>query len=166
MSKPHLRHFLKDKEARALLNEVSPGLRSALANVFSSETMFEVVEAMFGQVFLANSRPLLFKKGNRVYPTLLFREYFDVAPKVVVDMGAVPFVCKGADVMRPGIVRFDGDFKSGDCVYVVDVNHGKALVLGEAVLDKAVAESAKQGVVLRNIHFVGDKIWDFAKQLL
>jgi PUA domain protein len=80
-------------------------------------------------------------------------------------MGAIPYVCNGADVMAPGIVRFEGEFGKGDLVLVVDEKHGKPLALGEILYDSENAKSIKQGVVIRNIHFVSDKIWNFAKTL-
>jgi PUA domain protein len=86
-------------------------------------------------------------------------------PKIVVDMGAVPYVCKGADVMAPGIVRVEGEFGVGDLVLVVDVNHGKMLVIGEALYDAENARKVEKGAVVKSLHFVGDKIWDKAKTL-
>ncbi len=161
-----LRHFLKDREAKVLLGEVSSGLGVDLASVLHGKIGLEEVKLDFGEVFLVGGRPLLFKvAGGRVFPTLLFSEFFGLAPRVVVDMGAVPYVCKGADVMRPGVVRFEGDFKVGSCVFVVDVKFGKALAVGEATLDKNAAECAKQGIVVRNVHYVGDKVWSFLKQV-
>jgi PUA domain protein len=86
-------------------------------------------------------------------------------PKIVVDMGAVPYVCKGADIMAPGIVRIEGEFSRGDLVLVVDVKHGKMLVLGEALYDGESAKKVKKGAVVKSLHFVSDKIWETAKTL-
>jgi PUA domain protein len=86
-------------------------------------------------------------------------------PKVVVDMGAVPHVCGGANVMAPGVVRFEGEFGKGDLVLVVDERHGKPIAIGEVVHDRNTAKKVSQGIVVRNIHFVGDKIWNFVKTL-
>jgi PUA domain protein len=80
-------------------------------------------------------------------------------------MGAVPYVCKGANVMKPGIRRFEGEFAKGDLVFIVDERYGKPLAIGEILLGKIEAEGATQGVVIRNVHFVGDRIWNFLKEL-
>ncbi len=101
----------------------------------------EVVESEVGEVYLIGGKPLFFKAGDKVLPTLLFSEFTAKAPKIVVDMGAVPYVCKGATVMAPGIVRIEGEFGKGDLVLVVDVKFGKALALGESLMD---AEMARQ----------------------
>jgi PUA domain protein len=68
--------------------------------------------------------------------------------------------------MAPGIVRIDGEFNKGDLVIVVDEKHGKPLALGEVLYDAKNAENIKQGAVVKNIHFVSDKIWNFAKALI
>ncbi len=165
MSKKYKRYFLKAKEAKALLKEASERLKISLENIFGAEARIEAVETDFGEIFLINSKPLLFKKEGKVFPTLLFTEFLASAPKVVVDMGAVPHICNGADVMAPGIVRFEGNFNKGDLVFVVDEKHGKPIALGEIAYDNADAVKIKHGVVVKNIHFVGDKIWDYLKGL-
>jgi PUA domain protein len=164
MPEKHRRYFLRDKEAKALLNKAPEKLRSTLDQVLKGKTSFEVVETDFAEIFLVNGKPMLFKAGDNVHPTLVFDEFLTVAPKAVVDMGAVPYVCKGANIMAPGIRRYEGDFRKGDTVYVVDEKHGKALAVGEALYDCEEAKGVKQGVVVRNVHFVSDKIWEFMKK--
>ena len=80
-------------------------------------------------------------------------------------MGAVPYVCKGADVMAPGIVRIEGEFSKGDLVLVVDVKFGKALALGESLMDAETAKATKKGPIVKTLHYVSDKIWDYTKTL-
>ena len=60
-------------------------------------------------------------------------------------MGAVPFVCKGANVMAPGIRKVEGEFAKGDLVIIVDEKHGKALALGESMLDASNLKGNKEG---------------------
>jgi PUA domain protein len=80
-------------------------------------------------------------------------------------MGAVPFVCKGADVMAPGIRRVEGEFGKGDLVVVVDEKHGKALALGESLFDSQTVRNTKKGATVKTLHYVSDKIWNFTKTL-
>jgi predicted ribosome-associated RNA-binding protein Tma20 len=47
----------------------------------------------------------------------------------------------------------------------VDEKHGKLLALGESVYDAESARKTKQGVVVKTLHFVSDKIWNFVKTL-
>jgi PUA-domain protein len=165
MPEKHRRYFLKEKEAKALLGKTSERIRINWEQIFKGKANFEVVETEFAQIFLVNGKPVLVKEGETVYPTLVFNEFITVAPKVTVDMGAVPYVCKGANVMAPGIRRFEGDFKKGDFVLITDEKHGKAIAVGEILYNAEEAKKIKQGIIIRNIHFVGDKTWNFIKSL-
>jgi PUA domain protein len=164
--KTRRRHFLKDKEVKELLTEISEKLKIDPKRIFEGTVSFEVVEAEFVEIYLANGKPVIVKTQSNLFPTLVFNEYIALAPKVVVDMGAVPYVCKGANIMAPGIRRFEGHFKKGDIVFVVDEKHGKALAVGEALYDSEEARSISQGMVVRNIHYVSDKTWNLMKELL
>lgn len=159
------RNFLKDREAKTLMDQATERVKIGLERVLTPKSRVELVETEFAEIFLTNGKPILVKVENDLFPTLVFSEFFASAPKVVVDMGAVPYVCKGANIMRPGIRRFEGEFAKGDLVSVVDERHGKPLAIGEILLDKSEAEGATQGVVIRNVHFVGDRIWNFLKEL-
>jgi PUA domain protein len=156
---------LKSKEAKNLLNKASEKLKINLGTVVGAKANIEVVETDHEEVFLINGNPLLFRTGKDVLPTLFFKEISALLPTVVVDMGAVPYVCNGADIMAPGIVRIEGEFSNGDIILVVDEKHGKLLALGESLHDAEEARNAKQGAVVKNLHFVSDKIWNFAKAL-
>jgi PUA-domain protein len=165
MSQKRRRHSLKLKEGKLILNKVSERLKINLVTIVGSKANVETVEADFGQIILVNGKPLLFKVDDHVLPTLFFNELSVHMPRIVVDMGAVPYVCKGADVMAPGIRRIEGEFGNGDLVVVVDETHGKALALGESLYDSQTARTTKKGAVVKTLHFVGDKIWNFAKSL-
>ncbi len=163
MPERHRRFFLKEREAKALLCKVTEKLKINVEQLFKGKVSLEVVETDVGEIYLINGKPQLAKIGELVFPTLMFDEFLAVAPKTVVDMGAVPYVCKGANVMAPGIKRYEGDFKKGDFIAVVDERHGKALAIGEAFYESDEARKIKQGVAIKNIHYVGDRIWDLVK---
>lgn len=165
MPEKYRRYFLKTKEVKSLLRKISKRLKIDLGQIFDVKVNVELVETDFAGILLINSRPLLFEVEESIFPTLIFDEIVASAPKVVVDMGAVPHVCNGANVMAPGIVRFEGNFRKDDFVFVVDERHGKPVAIGEVVYDVEAAKKATQGVVVKNIHFVGDKIWNFIKTL-
>ena len=165
MPQKQRRYALKSKKAKEILNKVSERLKVNVGALFGSNASVEIVEAVIGNIYLVNGKPLFFKVGERVLPTLLFRDFVLRSPKIVVDMGAVPHVCNGADVMAPGIVRVEGEFDKGDLVLVMDEKHGKPLALGESLYDAETVRNTKQGVVVENVHFVSDKIWNFAKTL-
>lgn len=159
------RYPLKTKEAKLIIEDSSKKLNFDLEALYGAKANVEVVESDVGEIYLIEGKPILFKLGNVVLPTLLFSEFAAKAPKIVVDMGAIPYVCKGATVMAPGIVRVEGKFGKGDLVLIVDMKHGKALALGESLLDAETAKQTKKGPVVKTLHYVSDKIWEYIKTI-
>lgn len=159
------RYFLKAKDAKALLEKASEKLKVDLMQIFKVKVNVEIIQTEFAEVYLINGKPSLVKAEDNIFPTLVFNEFLASSPKVVINMGAVPHVCNGANIMAPGIVRFEGEFREGDFVLVVDEKHGKPIAVGEIIYDMDAAKKATHGIVVRNIHFVGDRIWNFIKQL-
>jgi PUA-domain protein len=158
------RHFLKTREAEALINKASEKI-SALKQIVKTKVDVELIQTEFAEIFLINDKPILAKSEENVFPTLAFNEFLASSPKVFVDMGAVPHICNGANVMAPGIVRFEGEFKKGDFVLVADERHGKPIAIGEIIYDAETAKNVGQGIVVRNVHFVSDEVWNFIKKL-
>ena len=165
MPMKYQRYALKSKQAKLLLNEVSRRLKISLDFLFNSKARVEVVRTDIGKIYLVNSKPLLFKATEKILPTLIFQDFALQAPRIIVDLGAVPYVCNGADIMAPGIVRIEGKFGKGDLVLVVDEKYGKPIALGESLYNSENAKNTKQGVVVNNLHFVSDKIWNIVKAL-
>lgn len=159
------RYFLKAKDAKALSEKASEKLKVNLEQIFKAKVNLELIQTEFAEIYLINGKPSLVRIGKNVFPTLVFNEFSASSPKVFIDMGAVPHVCNGANVMAPGIVRFEGEFREGDFVLVMDEKYGKPIAVGESIYDVDTAKKATHGTVVRNVHFVGDKIWNFIKQL-
>jgi len=165
MPEKNRRYFLKTKESKALLAKASEKLKTDLGIIFKDKVNVEVFETESAEIFLINAKPLLVKADKDIYPTLRFHEYLQTAPKVVVDMGAVPYVCKGADIMAPGIRRFEGKFDENDIVIVIDEKHSRPIAIGEILYDTEKAKSVSHGTVVRNVYYVGDKIWNLLKEI-
>ena len=83
-------------------------------------------------------------------------------PYVMVDMGAVKFMCNGANVMRPGITKFS-DFKKDDLVCVVEESQNKFLAVGKSCVDSNELETLSKGEVIKNLHYISDKYWESGK---
>jgi len=118
------------------------------------------VELIDDNIVLANEKPFFFYHEGRLVPHLKLLLENMCLPKVTVDMGAVKFVVNGADVMRPGITKIDENINKDNLVAVVDEKHGKPLSVCIAMFDGPEMSSMDSGKVLRNIHFVGDELWD------
>jgi PUA-domain protein len=165
MPDKYRRHFLKNREAKILLHEASEKLQTDLNSFFRERADIEVIETDVAEIILVNGRPIMIKTSDGVYPTLKFEEYLRMAPKVIVDMGAVPYVCKGANVMAPGVRRVEGTFRSNSIVAIVDEKFGKPIALGEILFGSEEALKLKQGKVVKNLFYVGDKTWNLLKEL-
>ncbi len=112
-------------------------------------------------LFIIDRKILLFSGDGWVFPTLKGALTHPFASRrVVVDMGAVPYVAKGADVMRPGIVSYSDDFKEGDPVHVVEERHGKTLAIGKALICSELMSEHESGKVIKNLHHIGDPLWN------
>ena len=163
MPKKPRRHFLREKEARKLL-DFSQRLKKDVEQVLGSKPRIEVNETEAAEIFILNGKPLLARSGGELFPTLAFEEVFPFISRIVVDMGAVPYVCKGADVMAPGVVSVKGEFEENDLLLVVDERHGKPLAIGVALFNSQVMKNMKHGKIVKNIHHVGDKLWNYLRE--
>ncbi len=85
-------------------------------------------------------------------------------PFVQVDMGAVKFMCKGANLMRPGIKKFS-EFSQNDIVCIVEESQNKFLAVGKSEVDSSELENMEKGEVVKNLHYISDKAWEISKTL-
>ena len=85
-------------------------------------------------------------------------------PNVTVDMGAVKFMCKGANLMRPGIKNFS-EFEKDKLVCIVEESQQKFLAVGKAVVSSKELEEMDKGEVLKNLHYISDKFWETGKTI-
>ena len=79
-------------------------------------------------------------------------------------MNAVKFVCNGANIMRPGITD-SSTFKESEIVLVKDQTHKKELAVCISVVDDENGRKMEKGIVLNNIHHIGDMYWEMKKTI-
>jgi len=163
MPKKRHRHSLKYKDAKQFLLDVSKRLGTDVEQFFGSKARIELNESETAEIFIFDGRPLLARSNGELFPTLSFEELFSIIPRIVVDMGAVPYVCKGADVMAPGIVAVEGEFKENDLLLIVDERHGKPLAIGVALFSSEAMKTVSHGKTIKNLHYVGDKLWNYLR---
>lgn len=114
-----------------------------------------------GDILLVNNKTTFFYKENIIVPALrLLLEKPEILPSITVDMGAVRFVTSGADIMRPGILDIDNSIKKDDFCVIIDEKNKKPLAVGQALFDASEMKIMTSGKVVKNIHYVGDKIWN------
>jgi PUA domain protein len=146
---------MRRKDVRRLKDEAGDLLRDETNSIIQAETEDGV------KVFIIDGDVKLARRDEVLFPTLV-NESVEGLPSVLVDMGAIPYVCNGADVMSPGITNIDGDFSEGDLVIVRDERHRKSLAVGVALAPSGDMREMPKGKAVKSIHYVGDKLWKVA----
>lgn len=150
------RYRLRKDELKNIVQEASRRFGEAIARVIGKDV--EIREMADGtELIISGGKTIFFRKDGALFPTLRIVDLIEIK-RVVVDMGAVPYIANGADVMSPGIASADPDIKTGDIVAIVDERHGKTIAMGLALVD-GVGMKAPKGKAVKNIHHVGDRIW-------
>lgn len=153
------RHTIRKSQAQDLIEGLAEQIGDSAA-LFTRDRI-EILETDAGiMLYLVDKKPLLMHLGEWVFPTLKgLLEHPISERRVVVDSGAVPFVIKGADVMRPGITFISDDVKAGRPVQVVEERHGKAIATGIALFDAGEMREKSNGKVIKTHYYVGDEVW-------
>jgi malignant T-cell-amplified sequence len=167
-----MRIYTLSKSARTLFfDKVSTLFRSTDFETISSKArdlkIAELDTESFAIIFDRDTNLYFGRKTSDDYFPLLKDEV--VVPSLsvaTVDSGAVKFVCNGANVMRPGIVSFSGDFARGDIITVKEIAHSKAIAIGRALEGRLNIEGMKKGPSVENLHYIGDKFWESLKGLI
>ncbi|AXV36851.1 MAG: RNA-binding protein [Methanobacterium sp. BRmetb2] len=151
------RYYLKKKKLKELQKKLGE-----YAKLIPAKSKVEEIETDIYQFILVDGEPLIIMLEGEPLPTLKAALKLDIIQDyAVVDMGAVKFMTKGADVMSPGIVDADKNLKEGDIVFVVDEQHKKPLAIGRCLISGEEMIENDKGKAIKTIHYIGDKIWDF-----
>jgi len=149
-----------------LLDEFSQKLKVDVKELLGvKKPSLELAEGPNVKIFYLEGKPFFAATKDGLIPTLFFEKALSVLPRITVNMGAVPFVCNGADVLAPGVVKIEGAFAAGDLLSVVDERHGKPLAVVSALVDSQAASDMKRGKVAGNLHYVGDALWNMLKRV-
>ena len=145
-----MRRTLKKKEVARLLQEYG-----FLKTEPDSTLQFDDKQG----IFYAAREIIFFRKDNIMVPFLKSKsidwKYF---PTIKVDMPAVPFMTKGADLLRPGIVYYDS-FDKDDIIIVRDEKNSVALAVMKAIVGSTDLEGMEKGKVALSLHHVNDRMW-------
>lgn len=164
MSLAH-RHYLRDKEARAILDEIRRTIPS-LDTDSLQESKIEVANLNSeSQIILIDGKPAFLKTDKALLPTLTNTSVLQAMPTITVDVGAIPHICNGSDLMAPGIVRMTGDFPAAAISAVAEQTYGKRIAVVQTLFDSKTMSATKRGKVAITLHYVGDKAWDGYKNL-
>jgi len=156
------RTILKDRDSKPLVEELN---KIAGLGQLSHKSRVETETVRNSEIVFVDGRPIAFKRDGVLIPVLTNSAAVEKMPRITVDMGAVPHVVGGADIMAPGIRRVEGTFNENALAVVVDEKHGKFLAVGRSVFDSEKLSATKKGKVIVNLHYVGDQIWEIIKSL-
>jgi len=153
-------------------NLISKSETSALLKIIAEKWEIEVPKIKNLKVHqISNDAQIIIGKGIKILkigeehiPFLSETSILEKFPYVMVDMGAVKFMCKGANVMRPGI-KNNSEFDKGKIVCVIEESQHKFLAVGKALVSSQDIDSMEKGEVVKNLHYVSDKFWEIGKTL-
>jgi len=157
------RRPLKSSEAKQLLQEIKQEFPRFVVD-FQSKQPIDEIEVEGGKLYLLDNKPFVISTDSKLFPSLLNDELLKMLPSIVVDMGAIPHVCNGADIMRPGIREIRGEFEKGAVLLVKDVKFGKSIGICIAETSSESMQAMAKGKAAQNVHYVGDKFWQAPKQ--
>ncbi len=113
---------------------------------------------------ITGDRFMTIKNGEIYLPFLSETTLLEKFPKITVDVGAIRFVCNGANVMRPGIKKYS-DFQKDQVICIVEEAHNKFLAIGKSLISSDEMPNITKGEVVKNLHYVSDKYWESAKMI-
>jgi len=152
-----VRTILKDRDSKPLIEELR---RLPNQQHLTHKARVEIETVKDSEIVFVDGVAVAFRRKGELVPVLTNTSALEGLPRVIVDMGAVPHVVGGADIMAPGIRKVSGDFAERQLLAVVDEKHGKYLAVGRALIESGLLAATKKGKVVENIHYVGDPIWD------
>ena len=153
-------NLISKSETSALLKTVSKkwGIEfSKMKNVKVHQILNDV------QIITGDGLKIL-KVDEDYLPFLSEIEMLEKFPTVTVDMGAVKFMCKGANLMRPGIKKFT-EFEKNKIVCIVEESQHKFLAVGKSLISSSELETMEKGEVIKNMHYISDRFWEIGKTI-
>jgi len=151
------RKRLRSKEVKAYSEEIQNVLGIA---TFTQDDAVDLAESSEFNVIYVNGEILAMIYQGRTFLTVRgLLKYKPQTKFVTVDMGAVPYVTNGADIMAPGVVDADPTIKEGDMVWIRDIKNLVPLAIGISSVSGAELKKGGKGKVIKTLHNVGDKLW-------
>lgn len=153
-------NLISKTETADVLREISAQWKLELPRIKN----LKIYEIDDGARILIGDGITALKIGQDYLPFLTDAKMLERFPSVTVDMGAVKFMCNGANVMRPGVKAFT-EFDKGQIVCIIEESQKKVLAVGRALTSsKELAEMSK-GQVVENLHYISDTYWEIKKTL-
>jgi len=153
-------NLISKSETADVLNDVSNQWKIQIPKI-KNLMLYHISEE---DVIITGNGLTAIKIEEDYLPFLSNTEMLEKFPYVMVDMGAVKFMCNGANVMRPGITKYS-EFKKDQIVCVIEESQHKFLAVGKSMVASDEMPSMKKGEVVKNMHFISDRFWEFGKMI-
>ena len=159
------RHLINSKTKRSLINRL---IDLKLPPVVSKKMDIELVELEKVTLYFLGEDIILIETSDFLIPSLKALKTTEniSMPFVVVDTGAIRFVVKGADIMRPGIIEISSDVKKDQLILVLEENNKASIAIGTSLFDYSEMNQMTTGKVVKNFHHLTDEYWTFNRNLL
>jgi len=156
------RKRLRNKDVKALAIEIENRVGR---EQFTQDDMVDRASSSDFDVIFVNGEILAMVIEGRIFPSIRgILKYGADGCFVTVDMGAIPYVANGADVMSPGVVEADPGLTEGDMVWIRDEKNLRPLAIGRALMAGPDMVDATSGKAVETIHYVGDKLWKYDEE--
>jgi PUA domain protein len=156
-------------------------LKSNLISKSETTSLLKIVSEKWGMEFpkiknlkvhqITNDAQIITGEGIKILrinddylPFLSETGTLEKFPSVTVDMGAVKFMCKGANLMRPGIKKFT-EFEKDKLVCIIEESQHKFLAVGKAMVSSSELKEMEKGEIIKNMHYISDSFWETGKTI-
>jgi len=109
-----------------------------------------------GSIMYRDDEPFLVILGQNEYAPHMDTFNDTDFPFITVDDGAMPYVAKGADMMRPGIVQISDNVVKDQLVAIKSETYNKSIAIGRALFDSNEIKTCEKGRMVKMIHYMGD----------
>ena len=158
------RHFTSKHDSREYIDKVQKSCGLTLEVDRSAQV--ELIEPDDDVRFLVVDGEYTFVEvGDSVLPFVGSRPLLALLPSIYIDEGAVKFILKGADVMRPGITRYDDWGDKDRLVVIRDQGKERGLAIGKALVPSSEMAGMSKGVAIKNLQHAGDRVWESYKKI-
>ena len=154
---------IKRKEAEAIILEAK---KRKLTSTIGKVKRAEILKVYPLFLLVVNDAPFILFDVSRetTVPFISSIGKYSICPSITVDMGAVPYIVKGADVMAPGVNAFE-EFEVGDITCVKTERYSQTIATGIALISSKDIGGLRKGKTIKNVHYIGDRYWNSAKKL-
>ena len=158
---------------RAAILEQYPNLESVIDDIIPKKDPLFLVKGKNDVAFytfaVVNEEVVFFQDKDKPWlPTLkVLHKFPSMMPKMQVDVGAIKFVMRGANIMAPGLTSpggaYDDGIAAGTPVQVTAEGCTHACAVGLACMSSEDLNGKPNGQAIESIHFLNDGLWKFNK---